>query len=121
MSNLMDTLLQLVRQRWWLVGVVSSAVAITAVCVRVFEPEAARLKRAEQKKKKDLRALVDKIATYGRSVRQQFPNGAVVVSEHDLAEQLRKRPDSVVTALNVLLKEQKVQRTQLTGYWQLNS
>ena len=30
--------------------------------------------------------------------------------QHDLAEQLRKRPDIVVTALNLLLGEQKVQK-----------
>jgi hypothetical protein len=68
-----------------------------------------------------LSSLADKIATYGRTVREQFPNGAVVVSEHDLAEQLRKRTDFVVIALNVLLKEHKVQRTQLAAYWRLNS
>jgi hypothetical protein len=45
----------------------------------------------------------------------------VVVSEQDLAEQLRMRPDSVVAALNVLLDEHKVQRTHLGGYWRLNA
>jgi hypothetical protein len=44
-----------------------------------------------------------------------------VVSEEDLAAQLRKRPDYIATALNVLLKEEKVQRTPLTGYWKLNA
>ncbi len=33
--------------------------------------------------------------------------GDVIVSERDLPEQLRKRPDAVVTALNLLLNEQK--------------
>jgi len=33
-----------------------------------------------------------------------------VVSEGDLAERLCERPDTVATALNVLLREQKVQR-----------
>jgi hypothetical protein len=37
-----------------------------------------------------------------------------------LAEQLRKRPEVVVTALNLLLNEQKVQRAPLNGYWRLN-
>ena len=46
--------------------------------------------------------------------------GDVVVSDHDLAEQLRKRTDMVVTALNLLLNEQKVQRAPLRGYWKLN-
>jgi hypothetical protein len=121
MTNLVGTLFQLVRQRWWLAAAVSSAVCATVACARILESEPARQKRIEQKKKKDLRALADEIVRYGRSIRQQFPRGAVVLSEQDLAEQLRKRPDSVVTALNVLLNEQKVQRTQLAGYWRLNA
>ncbi len=36
-------------------------------------------------------------------------------------ELLRKRPDAVVTALNLLLNQQKVQKAPLTGYWRLNS
>jgi hypothetical protein len=54
-------------------------------------------------------------------VRKRFPNGAVVVSEEDLAAQLRKRPDHVVSALNALLNEQKAERAPLTGYWRLNA
>jgi len=38
-----------------------------------------------------------------------------------VAEQLRKRPETVVTALNLLLNEHKVQRAPLNGYWKLNS
>jgi DNA-binding GntR family transcriptional regulator len=45
----------------------------------------------------------------------------VIVSERDLAEELGKRPDAVVTALNLLLNEQKVQRATLNGYWKLNA
>jgi hypothetical protein len=44
----------------------------------------------------------------------------VIVSEQDLAEQLRKRPDAIATALDLLLREQKVQRAPLSGYWKLN-
>jgi hypothetical protein len=44
-----------------------------------------------------------------------------VVSEGDLAEQLRKRPNALVTALNLLLDEQKVQCAPLNGYWKLNN
>ena len=50
-------------------------------------------------RKKELRTLADKISTYGRKVHQRYPTGDVVVSERDLAEQLRKRPDAVATAL----------------------
>jgi len=47
------------------------------------------------------------------------PGTSSSVSE-TLAEQLRKRPDAVVTALNLLLDEQKVQPAPLNGYWRLN-
>ena len=76
---------------------------------------------AERKKKRELRALTERISTYARAVHQRYPTGDVVVSERDLAEQLRKRPDAVVTALNLLLNEQKVQRAPLNGYWRLNA
>jgi hypothetical protein len=109
------------RERWWLVAIVSSAVAIAAVSLRLSESEAAREKRIHEAKKKELRALADRISKYAKSLRERFPDGAVVVSEEDLAAQLRKRPDYIATALNVLLKEEKVQRMPLTGYWKLNA
>ena len=74
----------------------------------------------ERNGKKELRRLADKISTYGRNVHQRYPTGDVIVSERDLAEQLRKRPDIVATALNLLLGEQKVQKAPLNGYWKLN-
>jgi hypothetical protein len=121
MTDLIGTLFQLARQRWWLAAAVSSAVCVTVACARILESEPARRKRVEQKKRKNLRVRADKIVHYGRTVRRQFPRGAVVVSEQDLAEQLRMRPDSVAAALNVLLDEHKVQRTHLGGYWRLNA
>jgi hypothetical protein len=51
---------------------------------------------------------------------KRFPTGDVVVGERDLAEQLRKRPELVATALNVLLSERRVQKAPLDGYWKLN-
>ncbi len=58
---------------------------------------------------------------YAQNVHQRYPTGDVVVSERDLADQLRKPPDAVVTALNLLLNEQKVQKASLNGYWKLNA
>jgi len=58
--------------------------------------------------------------TLKRREQGQYSTGEVVVSERDLAEQLRKRPDTVATALNLLLGEQKAQKTPLSGYWKLN-
>jgi len=40
-------------------------------------------------------------SAYGRNVNQRYPTGDVVVCERDLAEQLRKAPDSVATALDL--------------------
>jgi hypothetical protein len=64
--------------------------------------------------KKELRLSAERISSYGHTVHQRYPTGDVIVSELDLAEQLRKRPNAVATALNLLLNEQKVQR--VTGY-----
>jgi DNA-binding GntR family transcriptional regulator len=90
------------------------------MCLRVLESDGVRAKRAERIKKKELQSLAERISSYAHTVHQRYPTGDVIVSERDLAEQLRKRPDAVVTALNLLLREQKVQRAPLRGYWKLN-
>ena len=105
---------------WWIVSSIG-ALTMVALSMRAFETDRSRAKRAERKRKKELRLLADKISVYGQSVHQRYPTGAVVVSERDLAEQLRKRPDNVATALNLPLGEQKVQKTPLSGYWKLNA
>ena len=105
---------------WWIL-LISCAVGPAAICTRAFETEESRAKRTEQNKKKELRSLAERISGYGRSVHQRYPTGDVVVSERDLAEQLRNHPETVVTALNLLLNEQKVQKAPLNGYWKLNA
>jgi hypothetical protein len=105
--------------RWWL-ALIISVLGIAALFVRVLENDSARAKRSERNKKKELRSLAQRISSYGQGVHQRYPTGDVIVSERDLAEQLRKRPDAVATALNLLLSEQKVQRATLSGYWKLN-
>jgi uncharacterized membrane-anchored protein YhcB (DUF1043 family) len=119
--DLIQDSVNFLRARWWLVAIASSAVGIAAVSIRLSESEAAREKRIQEAKKKELRAIANRISQYAKSVRRSFPDGAVVVSEEDLAVQLRKRPDYIASALNSLLKEQKVERTPLTGYWRLNA
>jgi hypothetical protein len=104
--------------RWWVASIIS-ATGIAAICLRGLETDAVRAKRAERSKKKELQSLAERISSYGHTVHQRYPTGDVIVSESDLAEQLRKRPDAVAAALNLLLSEQKVQRTQLSGYWKL--
>lgn len=105
--------------RWW-IALVISALGVAAICLRLLETNSVRVKRAERNKKKELRSLAERISSYGHTVHQRYPSGEVIVSERDLAEQLRKRPDAVATALNLLLGEQKVQRATLRGYWKLN-
>jgi hypothetical protein len=105
---------------WKSGAVVAGVVGIAATCRWCLETDKVRDQRAQRRNKKELRALADRISTYGRNVHRRYPTGDVVVSECDLAEQLRKRPDSVATALDLLLGEQKVQRAPLNGYWKLN-
>jgi heme exporter protein D len=101
---------------WWLAFVVS-LLGLIAICIRALETEDSRVRRAERNKKKELRSLAARISSYGLSVHLQYPTGDVIVSERDLAEQFRKHPDAVITALTILLGEQKVQRAPLKGYW----
>ena len=104
---------------WW-VALIISVLGIAALFVRVLESDGARAKRAERNRKTELRSLAQRISSYGHTVHQRYPTGDVIVSERDLAEEFRKQPDVVITALNLLLSEQKVQRAALRGYWKLN-
>lgn len=104
---------------WW-VALLISVLGIAAICLRALESDGVRAKRGERNKKKELRSMAQRISSYGHSVHQRYPTGDVIVSERDLAEEFRKRPDVVITALNLLLSEQKVQRAPLRGYWKLN-
>jgi hypothetical protein len=105
----------------WSLIALASALGIAAAGFRAFESENTKKKRTELKRQKEIQSLAARISIYGQTVHQRFPTGDVVVNERDLAEQLRKRPEIVVTALNLLLDEQKIQRAPLTGYWKLNS
>ena len=121
MMNTQTRILSWIASHWKTGAVIAGAVGIAATCRWCLETDKARAQRAERNRKKELRRLADKISTYGRNVHRRYPTGDVVVSERDLAEQLRKRPDSVATALNILLGEQKVQKASLNGYWRLQS
>jgi hypothetical protein len=117
--NLLTTVYSSVPPHWWVVLIVS-ALAIAAICFRVLETDGMRATRSERKQKKELRSLAERISSYAHTTHQRYPTGDVIVSERDLADQLRKRPDAVITALNLLLNEQKVQKVPLRGYWKLN-
>ena len=117
--NFLTSLYSSVPLRWW-VALIVSALGIAIICIRAFETQQARARRAERNRKTELRSLAQRISSYGHGVHQRFPTGDVIVSEQDLAEEFRRRPDVVITALNLLLSEQKVQKASLRGYWKLN-
>jgi hypothetical protein len=117
--NFLTSIYSSIPLRWW-IALTASALGIAAICIRVLETDAIRAKRSERKQKKELRSLAERISSYAHTTHQRYPTGDVIVSERDLAEQLRKRPDAVITALNLLLNEQKVQEAPLRGYWKLN-
>jgi len=119
MHFLTDTFLP-IPFHWWIV-LISCAVGLAPICTRALQTGESRARRSKRKEKKELRSLAEKISVYANTVHQRYPTGDVVVSERDLAEQLRKRPDAVVTALKLLLNEQKVQKAPLNGYWKLNA
>jgi len=104
---------------WKASALVACVIGIAAASTRLLGTDRARGRRAEQRRKQELRRLADRIAAYGRSVHHRYPTGDVVVRERDLAEGFRKPSDTVVTALNILLGEQKVQRAPMSGYWKL--
>ena len=120
MMNSLTRLPSWIALHWKSGAVVAGFVGIAATCKWCLETDEVRDQRAQRKANKELRALADRISTYGRNVHQRYPTGDVVVSERDLAEQLRKHPNTVATALNLLLGEQKVQRAPLNEYWKLN-
>jgi hypothetical protein len=105
----------------WRTGVVvAGTVGIVVMCRRCLETDQARAERAARTHEREIRALADRISSYGRKIHHRYPTGDVVVGENDLAAQFRKRQDIVGTALNLLLGEQKVQKASLSGYWKLN-
>ena len=120
MMNSLTRSLSWIAIHWKSGAVVAGVVGIAATCRWYLETDEVRDQHAQRRNKKELRALADKISAYGRNVHQRYPTGDVVICERDLADQLRKRPDSVATALDLLLGEQKVQKAPLSGYWKLN-
>ena len=119
MNSLTRTLFR-IASHWRSAAAVAGFVGIALTCRRCLETGEARAERAERKRQEEIRAVADRISRYARKVHNRYPTGDVVVGEKDLAEQLRKRPDIIGTALTLLLGEQKVQKAPLSGYWKLN-
>jgi hypothetical protein len=109
-----------ITSHWRTGAAIACVVGVAAACKRGLESEEARTQRKNCKQNKELRALAEKISAYGRNVHQCYPTGDVVIGEHDLADKFCKRREVVGAALNILLREQKAQRSPLAGYWKLN-
>jgi hypothetical protein len=120
MMNFLTRVPSWIGSHWRTGAAIAGAVGIAVACSRCLETDKARAERTQRTKEKEVRALADRISSYGRKVHRHYPTGDVVVGENDLAAQLRKRPDIVSIALNLLLGEQKVQKAPLSGYWKLN-
>ena len=121
MMNSLARIPSWVASNWRTSAVIAcAAFGIVITCRSYLETDEARNKRVELNREKELRKLADRISIYGRKVHARYPSGDVVVSVHDLAQQLRKHPDTVATALKILLGEQRVQQAALNGYWKLN-
>ena len=63
MHSLTDIFLRIPFLVW--IVLISCAVALAAICMRAFEIEESRAKRAEQNKKKELQSLAERISGYG--------------------------------------------------------
>jgi hypothetical protein len=109
-----------IASHWRTTAALACAIGIAVACTSYLETDEARNRRSELDRKKEIRRLADRILAYGRRVHERYPTGDVVLTAHDLGEQLRKRPQAVATALHLLLDEQKVQRAPMKGYWKLN-
>jgi hypothetical protein len=65
---------------WWIV-LISCAVGLAAICTRALQTEESRARHTEQKKKKELRSLAERISVYGRSFNATRPEMSSSASE----------------------------------------
>ena len=108
-----------VASHWRTTVVVGCTIGLAASCKWCLESDEVRAERAAKRREREIRTLVGRISQYAHHLRERFPPGEAVVSEADLALQLRKPPELVVTALGILLGEQRAQKAPLNGYWKL--
>jgi hypothetical protein len=85
MMNTQTSILSWIASHWRTSVLIAGAVGIAATCRWCLETAETRAQRTQRNRKKEVRALADKISSYGRNVHQRYPTGDVVVSEHDLA------------------------------------
>jgi hypothetical protein len=102
-------------RHWRATAIIASAAGL-AMMFRLTREDSPG--RPGPKAEKDIQKPAEKISKFARETHQAYPTGDV--SEGDLAMRLRKSPDRVANALEKLLKDGKVERAPLSGYWKLN-
>jgi hypothetical protein len=106
-----------VLSHWRVTAIVACALGVAAT-FRLNRDEAPT--HRDERHDKDVQKLAERISKFARDTHQAYPTGDVIVSEDDLAMRLRKPPDRIANALEKLLKDGKVERAPLSGYWKLN-
>lgn len=106
--------------RWRLGAVLACGIAVASLYKLSTETDEVRAQRANQRRENELLRVASKISSYARDIHRRYPDGDVVISDTDLAQQLHKPQELVTTALAILLDQQRVQRAPLAGYWKLN-
>jgi hypothetical protein len=106
--------------RWRIGAVIASGLAVACIYKLSTETEEQRAQRAKQKRADEMSKVARQISNYARDLHKRYPDGEVVISDMDLAKQLRKPQDLVANALNQLCDQNQVQRAPLAGYWKLN-
>jgi hypothetical protein len=77
------------------------------------ETEEQRAQKAKLKRERKLSRVAKQISKYAGDLRKQYPTGEVVISDSDLAQQLRKRQEIVPGALTLLADQKQVLRAPL--------
>jgi hypothetical protein len=108
-----------VSAHWSTCALIGGVTISALVYSQLSQRDTNRLLQDEQRRRKELNNLANRICRYARAIHQRYPGGDVVVSETDLAKQLRKPPAIVAPALNVLLGQNRAQRASLQGFWRL--
>ena len=109
-----------IASRWRVGALIACGIAFTSLYKLSTETEEGRAQKAEQKQQTELNRVASQISNYAQRVHTRYPDGDVVISDLDLAHQLRKPQEMVAKALAMLSEQKQVQRAPVAGYWKLN-
>jgi indole-3-glycerol phosphate synthase len=106
--------------RWRIGALLACGVVVASLYKLSTETDEVRAQRANLKRENELLKVASRISKYALDVHRRHPDGDVIVSDTDLAKQLRKPQEIIASALGVLSDQKRVQRAPLAGYWKLN-